>query len=78
MFCKVSFCFLLKIESNSFIVNFGVYCLFICYYSINIQVCKVQTTFIKQSKRTVANLDLELDLARFSNLELDLELMTDF
>ena len=33
-------------------------------------------TFIKQSKRTVANLDL--DLARFCNLDLDLELKTDF
>ena len=39
---------------------------------------KVQTTFIKQSKRAVVNLDLELGLARFSNLELDLEFKTDF
>ena len=38
----------------------------------------VQTTYIKQSKRAVVNLDLELGLARFSNLELDLEFKTDF
>ena len=39
---------------------------------------KVEITLIKQSKRAVVNLDLELGLARFSNLELDLEFKTDF
>ena len=39
---------------------------------------KAQTTFIKQSKGEVVNLDLKLGLARFANLELDLEFKTDF